>query len=49
MKIVTKVIANKLKPLLPEIADEEKSAFVQEDLSLTMLGMLPLAKEKNKR
>lgn len=29
MKLVTKVIANRLKPLLPEIVDEEQSAFVQ--------------------
>lgn len=29
MKIVTKSIANRLKPILPEIVDEEQSAFVQ--------------------
>jgi hypothetical protein len=29
MKIVTKPIANRLKPILPEIVDEEQSAFVQ--------------------
>jgi ribonuclease HI len=29
MKIVTKVIANRIKPLLPDIIDEEQSAFVQ--------------------
>lgn len=29
MKIVTKTIANRLKPILPEIVDEEQSAFVQ--------------------
>jgi hypothetical protein len=29
MKIVTKCIANRIKPILPDIIDEEQSAFVQ--------------------
>lgn len=52
MKIIIKMIANRLKPLLPEVIDEEQSAFVHgrliTDNSLVALESFHWMKNKRK-